>query len=470
VSQAALRLLGSLLISVGAGAAVLAFVAVEPPLGRLEALPSLLSSAAAACLLFVLLAGEVPWRERPSLRRVRSIGIRGVYLTITSASEEVFWRLLVLGGLAPVLGLVPAFVASTVGFAFAHGLRRGDVVAVHLLTGATFGAVYLATGRVEAAIVAHALYNWLVVVAVESGRRAAPLPATTGGEPAAILDGVRKRYGKVEALRGFSLAVHTGEVVALLGPNGAGKTTALSILLGLRSPDEGTARLFGRDPRDVSARKCVGATPQETGFPVTLKVAEVVELVRAHYPGARKTEDVLAQFGLTDVARRQTGGLSGGQKRRLAVSLAFVGNPRAIFLDEPTAGLDVAARRRVWEDVRAYAEGGGTILLTTHNLEEADALASRIVVIVAGTTRAEGTPTEVKARAGLKRIRVEADSLPELPGAERARRAGRVHTLYTADPEAVVRRLVERGVPLQGLEVTPVSLEEAFLSLTEGAG
>jgi ABC-2 type transport system ATP-binding protein len=470
VSPAALRVLGPLAISVAASAAVLAFVAVKPPFGRLDALPSLLASAGVATLLFAVLAGRVRWPVRRPLRRTRRVVVRGTYLTLTSATEEVLWRLLVLGGLAPVIGLAPAFLAGTIGFALAHGVRRRDVVVVHLVTGAVFGAVYVGTGRIEASILAHALYNWLVVLAIESGARPAPSPATIGGDPPALLDGVRKRYGKIEALRGFSLAVQTGEVVSLLGPNGAGKTTALSILLGLRSPDAGTARLFGRDPRDRRARRLLGATPQETGFPSTLRVGEIVDLVRAHYPGARKTADVLAQVGLADLARRQAGGLSGGQKRRLAVSLAFVGNPKAIFLDEPTTGLDVESRRGVWDDVHAFAERGGTVLLTTHNLEEADALASRVVLIVDGETLAEGSPAEVKARAGLKRVRVEADSLPELRGVERVSRSGRVHTLYTSDPESVVRHLVGSGVPLRGLEVTPVTLEEAFLSLTERSG
>jgi ABC-2 type transport system ATP-binding protein len=469
VNPATVRLVGSFSISLAASAAALAFVAVDPPLTRMQSVPSLLTAGGVSCLLFVLLAGRVPWPPPPRTWRIRAIGVRGAYLTFTSAAEEVVWRWLVLGASAPVVGLAPAFVASTIGFALAHGIRRRDVAVVHLVTGTAFGAVYVATGRPEAAILAHALYNWLVLVALESETGATPLPATISGDPAAILEGVRKRYREVEALRNFSLAVARGEVVALLGPNGAGKTTALSILLGLRSPDEGTARLFGRAPRDVSARRYVGATPQETGFPPTLRVKEIVDLVRAHYPRPRKTAEVLSQFGLGDVAGRQAGGLSGGQKRRLAVTLAFVGNPKAIFLDEPTAGLDVEARRRVWDDVRAYAEDGGTILLTTHNLEEADALASRVVVIVGGTTLATGTPGEVKARAGLRRVRLESGALPELPGVERASRAGRMHTLFTAEPESIVRHLVEHGVPLRGLEVTPVSLEEAFLSLTERA-
>jgi ABC-2 type transport system ATP-binding protein len=294
------------------------------------------------------------------------------------------------------------------------------------------------------------------------------MPGTLPADAPAVLEHVGKRYGKVEALKDFSLTVGAGEVVGLLGPNGAGKTTALFILLGLRSPDEGTARIFGRNPRDVKARRLLGATPQETGFPATLRVTEVIDLVRAHYPHSREVADVLGQFGLADVARRQAGGLSGGQKRRLAVGLAFVGNPRAVFLDEPTTGLDVEARRGVWDGIRAYAENGGTVLLTTHYLEEADTLASRVVVIAGGTTLAEGSPAEIKARAGLKRIRVEADGeLPELNGVERAVRAGRVHTLYATDAGAVVERLVASGVALEDLEVTPVTLEEAFLSLTQ---
>jgi ABC-2 type transport system ATP-binding protein len=480
VSPPTVRLLGSLALSTCGSAAALAFVRVDPPLMRLDALPALLASVVAAGLLFALLSGQAPWRGRPPFRRAGPVGVKAAYTTITSAAEEVLWRWLVLGGLAPVVGLAPAFLGATVGFALTHGTRRRDVVAVHLATGAVFGGVYVVTGRIEAAILAHALYNWLVVVAIEAAAPRVPLPATAGvrlrrgrgaaevtSSPPAVLDGVSKRFRKVEALRGFSLTVHVGEVIALLGPNGAGKTTALSILLGLRAPDEGTARLFGRDPRDVSARRLVGATPQEISFPTTLRVAEVVDLVRAHYPHSVATADVLAQSGLTHVARRQVGGLSGGQKRRLALGLAFAGNPDAVFLDEPTTGLDVEARRHAWDAIRSYAEDGGTVLLTTHYLEEADALATRVVVIAAGTTIAEGSPAEVKARTGLKRIRIEADALPELPGVARATRAGRVHMLYASDPGPVVNLLVERGVPLEGLEVTPVTLEEAFLSLTE---
>jgi ABC-2 type transport system ATP-binding protein len=466
MSPGTLRLLGSVAISAGGSVAALAFVHIHPPLTQLDALPALLGSVAAAGLLFALLSGQAPWRGRPPFRCAGSLGVKAAYTSITSTAEEVLWRWLVLGGLAPFVGLVPAFLAATAGFALMHGTRRRDVLVVHLATGAVFGGVYVLTGRIEAAILAHALYNWLVLCALAAAAPRVPLPATALATAPAVLDGVSKRFRKVEALRCFSLTVHTGEVVALLGPNGAGKTTAVSILLGLRAPDEGTVRLFGRDPRDVDARRLVGATPQEIAFPTTLRVSEVVDLVRAHFPRSLATADVLARSGLASVARRQVGGLSGGQKRRLALGLAFVGSPNAVFLDEPTTGLDVEARRNAWDAIRAFAEGGGTVLLTTHYLEEADALATRVVVIADGMKVAEGSPAEVKARTGLKRIRIEADALPTLAGVVRATRAGRVHTLYAADPGSVVNLLVERGVPLEGLEVTAVTLEEAFLSLT----
>jgi membrane protease YdiL (CAAX protease family) len=169
VSLGMARLLGSLVISASVGTAALAFVAVDPPLTRLHPLPSLLAAVAAACLLFVLLSREVRMWRCPPRGRVAALTVKGAYLTITSAAEEVFWRWLVLGGLTPVVGLVPAFLGSTIGFAFAHGVRRADVVAVHLATGSAFGTVYVVTGHIEAAILTHVVYNWLVAAAIESG-------------------------------------------------------------------------------------------------------------------------------------------------------------------------------------------------------------------------------------------------------------------------------------------------------------
>ncbi len=216
---------------------------------------------------------------------------------------------------------------------------------------------------------------------------------------AAALKGVSKRFGDNVALDGVDLAVEAGEAVALLGPNGAGKTTALSLLVGLRRPDCGSAEIFGVDPRRPGARVAVGVTPQDAGFPPTLRVREIVDLVRAHFPCPAPTHELLERFELAAVARRQAGGLSGGERRRLAVALAFAGEPAALFLDEPTAGLDVESRRAVWAEIDRYCVDGGTVLLTTHYLEEAERLATRVVLLARGHVVAEGTAAQLASRA-----------------------------------------------------------------------
>ena len=215
----------------------------------------------------------------------------------------------------------------------------------------------------------------------------------------AELAGVEKRLGRSQALAGVDLALREGEVLALLGPNGAGKTTAVRLLLGLRRPDGGTARVFGRDPTVPDARRPLGSTPQDVSFPPTLRVLELVDLVRAHYEHPLPAAELLERFGLDELAGRQAGGLSGGERRRLALALGFAGRPRAVLLDEPTTGLDVESRREAWAHIRAFSAAGGAVLLTTHSLEEAEALASRIAVIHLGRIVAEGTPTEIRGAA-----------------------------------------------------------------------
>jgi ABC-2 type transport system ATP-binding protein len=217
---------------------------------------------------------------------------------------------------------------------------------------------------------------------------------------AAALRGVTKRFGTLVALDDVDLELLRGEVLALLGPNGAGKTTALSLVLGLRRPDQGRAELLGRDPRSRASRAEMGVTPQEAGFPPTLRVREIVDLVRAHFATPVPSGELLARFGLTDCGRRQAGGLSGGERRRLSVALAFAGRPLAVFLDEPTTGLDVEARRSLWSELEAYAAAGGTILLTTHYLEEAEALATRVALMASGRITAEGSPRQLASAHG----------------------------------------------------------------------
>ncbi len=280
---------------------------------------------------------------------------------------------------------------------------------------------------------------------------------------------LRKR--KVRALDGLSLQVNRNEIFGFLGANGAGKTTAISILLGLRRPDSGSACLVGLDPRRPAARRRIGVTPQELGFPPTLTVEEIVGFVRAHYAHPLEVEEVIGRFGLADVRGRQAGGLSGGQRRRLSVALAFAGRPTVVFLDEPTTGLDVESRRAIWSVIAEFAGAGGTVLLTTHNLDEADALARRVVVMSEGKVIADASPEEIKAHVGLRRIRLPPQALPALAGVIRsADEEGRL-VLYVDDAGAVMRELVLAGADLgRRLEVLPVSLEEAFIALTAGGG
>jgi ABC-2 type transport system ATP-binding protein len=292
--------------------------------------------------------------------------------------------------------------------------------------------------------------------------------ASKGPQAVAELRGVHKRYGQVDALQGVDLELQAGELVALLGPNGAGKTTAVGILLGQRRPDAGSARLFGHDPTVPAARRPVGVTLQDSGFPDNLTVREVVDLVRVHYPNPTQTSELLERFGLSGVAGRRAGGLSGGQTRRLAVALAFAGRPQLAVLDEPTTGLDVEARRGLWEVLRAFVAEGGSVLLTTHYLDEAQALASRVVVLAGGQIIAQGGVDDITARVGLSRVHLRAPSLPELPAGTHVESSNGSHTLYTADPDGLVRALALQGVPFTGLRVERASLEEAFLQLTGG--
>ena len=277
---------------------------------------------------------------------------------------------------------------------------------------------------------------------------------------------VSRRYGDVLALDQVDLEVRAGELVGLLGPNGAGKSTLISLLVGLRKPTSGRVELNGRDPRDPASRRQIGVTPQETGLPGTLRVGEVVDFVSAHYPDPVPRGELLDRFGLAELVRRQCGGLSGGQKRRLAVALAFVGRPRLVVLDEPTTGLDVEARHTLWEAIRTFHADGGTVLLSSHYLEEVEALARRVVVIGQGRVLADDTVDAVRAVVGVRRVSLTADTLPPLPGVVRTEHVdGRTH-LLTADADQLVRDLVTSGVEFRDLEVRPTSLEEAFLAIT----
>ncbi len=295
--------------------------------------------------------------------------------------------------------------------------------------------------------------------------------ATNAGEAAVRLKGASKSYGSLRALEDTHLAAYPGEVVALLGPNGAGKTTAISLMLGLRAPTSGTVTLFGRDPRKPTSRKRVGAMLQESGVPETLKVREVTEMFRRLYERPISAKSALDAAGLREKAGSKVGNLSGGERQRLYFALCVVGDPELLFLDEPTVGLDVESRRRFWERIREMHRLGKTIVLTTHYLEEADALAGRIVVIDRGKVVAEGTPREIKGRVGGKVIRFHSRNLTEtlisqLPNLQRSERDGEAFTLYSTQPEKALENLFRQSVEIRELEVTGAGLEEAFVALT----
>jgi len=280
---------------------------------------------------------------------------------------------------------------------------------------------------------------------------------------------VGRTYRSVNALHDVSLSVAAGELVGLLGPNGAGKTTLLNLLTGVRRPTSGRVELFGGDPTRAENRRRIGVTPQETGLPATLRVGECVDLVAAHFPDPLPRGELLERFGLADLARRQTGGLSGGQRRRLAVALAFVGRPRLVFLDEPTTGLDVSARHALWEGIRAFHADGGTVLLTSHYLEEIEALAQRVVVLGEGRVLADDTVDAIRSRVGVRRVSLRATNLPALAGVLHESHVDGRTDLLTTDADQLVRDLVAKGVAFNDLEVRPTSLEEAFLTLTATA-
>lgn len=300
--------------------------------------------------------------------------------------------------------------------------------------------------------------------------RATRYTAITNAVPVAQMKAVQKHYGQQIALDGVDFAIRAGEVVALLGPNGAGKTTMLRLLLGLASPSSGTVEVFGRNPKMDGARARTGAMLQVGKVPETLRVKEHIDLFSSYYPNPLPVHEILAIAGLNGLERRAFGELSGGQKQRVLFALAICGNPDLLFLDEPTVGLDVESRRALWGQIRCLTTRGKTVLLTTHYLEEADALATRIAIINHGRIIANGTPEEIKAKTLGKRVRC-VTSLPlsavrQLPGVIDAKADRGALEIHTRKAEILVRHLFSEDPSLTGLEVSSGGMEEAFLALT----
>ncbi len=268
-----------------------------------------------------------------------------------------------------------------------------------------------------------------------------------------------KAYDRVEAVRGISFEIGSGEVFGLLGPNGAGKTTTIEILEGFRSPDSGEVSVLGVDPRGAGAawRERVGVVPQSGELYPNLTVLEHLRLFAGYYAEPRPADDVIALVGLQEKAGSKTRTLSGGQKRRLDLGIALVGDPELIFLDEPTTGFDPGARRAAWETIRALRSLGKTILLTTHYIEEAQQLADRVAVLRRGEIVAAGTPAELTAAAPASRITF--------------RRNGEEVVIQTEEPTRALHDLtaeaLDAGVALEALEVHRPTLEDVYLTLTE---
>ncbi len=290
--------------------------------------------------------------------------------------------------------------------------------------------------------------------------------------PVAVLENVTKKYGAITALDGLSLALKPGEIVALLGPNGAGKSTAVRLLLGLSTPTSGTARIFNGDPRAAATRTRIGAMLQVASVPKTLKVKEHIDLFRSYYPKPLSVAEIVRIAQLEGLEERLFQALSGGQKQRLLFGLAICGDPEIVFLDEPTVGLDIEARRGLWEQIRSLAARGKTVLLTTHYLEEADSLAHRIIVINKGKVVSEGTPKEIKSRSASRKIRcttsLSSAQIWAMPSVIDVEQSGSTMCVTAGNAESVLREMLAYDAELADLEVVSPGLEEAFIELTHG--
>jgi ABC-2 type transport system ATP-binding protein len=292
-------------------------------------------------------------------------------------------------------------------------------------------------------------------------------------EALAGLHGASKAYGRIKALDGVDLSLHSGELLALLGPNGAGKTTAIGLLLGLFRADAGTVKLFGQDPQRIQARRSIGVMLQDAALPATLRVGELIRLTASYYPAPRSLQESAQLAGVTDLLKRPYGKLSGGQQRRVQFALALCGRPRLLFLDEPSVGMDIQARQKLWAAIRHLLAEGNSVLLTTHYLEEAEALANRVCVMARGRIISEGSVDKLRARVSLKRVRcatrLDLAAVRDWPEVVEARMDGDRLWLSSDRVEALVRRLLAVDDGLSSLEVQAAGLAEAFIELTRDA-
>ncbi|WP_067621214.1 ABC transporter ATP-binding protein [Alicyclobacillus acidiphilus] len=290
---------------------------------------------------------------------------------------------------------------------------------------------------------------------------------------AIALNQVVKRFGAVTAVDHVSFEIEQGSIVALLGPNGAGKTTTISMMLGLSQPTSGSVLAFGQDPAKRLTRKHYGVMLQQVGLPGKVKVRELIDLFRSFYDHPLDAERLLAMAGLESEARKEAVKLSGGQQRRLQFALAMAGNPKLLFLDEPTTGMDVTSRRGFWDSLREFArDEQRTIVLTTHHLDEADAMADRILLMQHGRVIADGSVEDVKRQSGKRYVSfiagasVTEEVLATLPLVDHVEWSGRHVRLTTTDPDTLLRAIIQMDLDVSHFEVSQGRLEDAFVSLT----
>jgi ABC-2 type transport system ATP-binding protein len=285
-------------------------------------------------------------------------------------------------------------------------------------------------------------------------------------------DQVSKAYDAVRAVDGLTLDLSPGQTVALLGPNGAGKSTTLDLLLGLKKPDSGTVSLFGSGPREAIVAGRVGAMLQSGGLMDEVTVAELVRLACDLHPKPYRPSEVLSRAGIAQIADRKVNKLSGGQAQRVRFALATAGDSDLIVLDEPTTGMDVTTRQAFWATMRKQADEGRTVLFATHYLEEADAVADRVLVLHRGRLLADGTAAEIKAKAGARRVSfdlagtVDEAALRGLPFLTSLAVSGPTVRIQSTDADATVHALYGLGVYPRNLEVAGLGLEQAFVAIT----
>jgi ABC-type multidrug transport system ATPase subunit/peptidoglycan/LPS O-acetylase OafA/YrhL len=448
-----------LAVAAVASVACLWFAGTTPSFAPIAAGPQKLAYAfgyALACwswsLALIGLSTRLMADERPAVRYVAdaSYWIYLVHMPVVAALQVGLGRVPLHWTLKFPLILAISFALL---FASYHYLVRSSFIG-QVLNGRRYPR---ATRRNDAA-----------------GAGVQPAAADGSGEPVlAALSGVHKRYGRTIALAGLDLEVRRGELLAVLGPNGAGKSTAIALWLGLLEPDAGAAVLFGGSPLDVESRRRIGVMMQEVGLTPELRVRELIALTASYYPNPLTTAETLALTRTIAIADRPYAKLSGGQKRQVQFALAVCGRPALLFLDEPTVGLDVEAREAMWTALRGLIAERCSIVLTTHYLEEAEALADRVAVLAGGRLLASGSVDDVRSLVSRKQISCvtslgvdQVASWPEVIGASHD--AHRLQ-ITVADGEAVLRRLLAADPTVRDVEIRRAGLAEAFVQITKEA-